>query len=357
MDIKKLLELTLKNNASDLHIIFGIAPTLRINGELEPITGKISFEKAEIKEAILSILDENQKKIFLKKKELDFSFEFEQGTRFRVNAYHAQGNAAASFRLIKPRIPSIEELNLPEALYQFVDLRQGFVLVAGPTGHGKSTTVAAILEEINKTKKVHIVSIEDPIEYVLQAKKSIISQREIGNDSLSFKNALRSCLREDPNVVFVGEMRDLESIALALTIAETGHLVFSTLHTNSSAQTIDRIIDVFPEGAKDQIRLQLANVLGAVISQRLVPSLNNDQLFPATEILLSNPAIRTAIREGKTHMIDNVIQTSLEAGMITLERSLAVLVRQGKIGLETAQSFALKPEDLNRQLRQEKTRV
>ena len=356
MDIKKLLELALKNNASDLHILFGIAPTLRINGELEPITGKTSFEKSEIKEAILSLLDENQKKIFLEKKELDFSFEFERGTRFRVNAYHAQGSVAASFRLIKPRIPTIEELNLPEMLRRFTELRQGFVLVVGPTGHGKSTTVAVILEEINKNRKVHIVSIEDPIEYVLQAKRSIISQREIGGDSLSFQNALRSCLREDPDVVFVGEMRDLETIALALTIAETGHLVFSTLHTNSSAQTIDRIIDVFPEGAKGQIKLQLASVLGAVISQRLIPSLNKDQLFPAVEILLSNPAIRTAIREGKTYMIDNVIQTSLEAGMVTLERSLAVLVRQGKIDLEAAQSFALRPEDLNRQLRQEKTK-
>lgn len=353
MDIKKLLELTFKNNASDLHILYGVSPTLRINGVLEPITGKTDFSRQEIKEAVLGLLDENQKKIFLKKKELDFSFKLEGVARFRVNAYHAQGNISAAFRLIKPTIPTIEELNLPETLNQFVDLRQGFILVTGPTGHGKSTTVASIIEKINKTRRTHIVSIEDPIEYVLKAKRSIISQREIGGDTLSFQNALRSCLREDPDVVFVGEMRDLESIALALTIAETGHLVFSTLHTNSAAQTIDRIIDVFPTGAKQQISLQLANVLGAVISQRLVPTVD-DSLVPAVELLISTLAVKTAIREGKTHMIDNVIQTSLEIGMTSLERSLAGWVRKGKISVETAQSFALRPEDLTRQLRQQK---
>jgi len=345
-----LLKLTISNNASDLHIIPGTPPTLRINGQLEPVTnGEVLTPQATGK-LIPEVLTEQQKQDYLKKRELDFSFSLEDGSRFRVNVYFSKNGMAGAFRAIKAQIPKIDDLNLPNIIHQFTDLRQGFVLVTGPTGHGKSTTVASILEEINSSRKAHIISIEDPIEYLLQPQKSIISQREIGGDTLSFSSALRSCLREDPDVVFVGEMRDLESISLALTIAETGHLVFSTLHTNSAAQTIDRIIDVFPEGSKSQIRLQLANVLGAVISQRLLPTLNNSRA-PAIELLIANAAVRNSIREGKTHMIDNIIQTSLDFGMVSLERSLADMVRKGLVDVETAQSFSLRPEELNRQLR------
>jgi len=351
MTIKELLELTVKNRASDLHLLAGVPPTIRVNGELMPVTSARPLTPDEVKEMVLSMLSEEDKELFLEQRELDFSYTLGGEYRFRVNAYFTRGKAAAALRAISNKIPTIKELNLPEILHQFVDLKQGFILVTGPTGHGKSTTVASILAEINRTRKAHIVSIEDPIEYVIKPDKAIISQREIGDDTLAWKNALRSVLREDPDVVFVGEMRDLETIASALTIAETGHLVFSTLHTNSAAETIDRIIDVFPEGAKQQIRLQLANVLGAVISQRLVPSLDNSRV-PAVEILLSTHALKTAIRESKTHMIDNIIQTSLELGMVSLERSLAGWVKKGKISLEVARLFALRPNELNRQLRQ-----
>jgi len=350
MDIKSLLKLTISNNASDLHIVPGTPPTLRINGRLEPIANSEILTPQITEKLIPEILTEEQKQDYLKKKELDLSYSLKDGSRFRVNVYFARNGMAAAFRAIKAEIPKIDDLNLPSIIHQFAELRQGFILVTGPTGHGKSTTVASILQEINANRKAHIVSIEDPIEYLLQPQKSVISQREIGGDTLSFSSALKSCLREDPDVVFVGEMRDLESISLALTIAETGHLVFSTLHTNSAAQTIDRIIDVFPEGSKSQIKLQLANVLGAVISQRLLPTLNNSRA-PAVELLIANAAVKNSIREGKTHMIDNIIQTSLDFGMISLERSLADMVKKGVVDIETAQSFSLRPEELNRQLR------
>ncbi len=356
MNIRQLLELTIKNKASDLHLIVGIPPTLRINGDLQAVTGAGVLESEQAKSLVLATLDEKQKQLFLDNKEIDFSYALPDGSRFRANAYFAQGSMAIALRAIQAEVPTIKELNLPEILYQFAALRQGFILVTGPTGHGKSTTVASILKEINENQKVHIVSIEDPIEYILEPRKSIISQREVGHDTLSWKKALRSCLREDPDVVFVGEMRDLETIASALTIAETGHLVLSTLHTNSAPQTIDRIIDVFPEGSKRQISLQLASVLGAVVSQRLIPTVDNSRV-PAVEILLSNPAVKTAIRENKTHMIDNIIQTSLESGMVLLERSLASWIRQGKVNLETAQSYAIRPDELNRYLRQQKITI
>jgi len=351
MEIKKLLALTVKNKASDLHLLVGVPPMLRINGELMPVTGAEPLTPAKTKELVFSVLNDVRKEKLIKEKSVDFSYSLAEGSRFRVNAYFTQGQFAAAFRMINARIPTIEELNLPEVIHQFTKLRQGFILITGPTGHGKSTTAASMLEEINQTRKDHIITIEDPIEYLLKPKKSIVSQREVGQDSLSFARALRSCLREDPDVVFLGEMRDLETITLALTIAETGHLVFSTLHTNSAPQTIDRIIDVFPEGAKRQVTFQLANVLAAVISQRLVPTVDGSRV-PAVEVLIANAAVRTSIREGKTHMIDNIIQTSVDMGMISLERSLASWVRQGKIEMEMAESFALRPQELNRQLRQ-----
>lgn len=345
MEIKKLLEMTLNKGASDLHLITYVPPILRIHGVLSPITGLEPLAKEEVEELVFSLVNEEQKEILLVNKELDFSFAFGEQARFRVNAYYQKGELAAALRSIPMKIPTIEELNLPEICHAFTKLKQGFILFVGPTSHGKSTSLASIIEEINQNRAEHIVTIEDPIEYVFRHQKSIVSQRELRGDTHSWPIALRSCLREDPNVVMIGEMRDLETMAMALTIAETGHLVFSTLHTNSASQSIDRIIDVFPEHQQDQIRMQLSSTLEAIISQRLLPCLEGGRI-PATEILLATPAVRAVIREGKTHMIDNIIQTSVEMGMRMLEMDLTRLVREGKISLDVAQMYALRPEEL-----------
>lgn len=347
--LNHLLNLTINNKASDLHLLAGYQPTLRVNGELYPIAGEAILGEDGVRDLIMLLLKERKDR-FLREKELDFSYSF-KGGEFRVNVYHQQGLPAASLRFIRAKIESLSELNLPETLKIVTEWQQGFVLVTGPTGHGKSTTVAALLEEINRSRRAHIITVEDPIEYRIKPVKAIISQREIEIDTLNWSRALRSCLREDPDVVFIGEMRDLETIQAALTIAETGHLVFSTLHTNSAAETIDRIIDVFPSGAREQVRAQFANALGMVISQRLIPSDNSGRI-PAIEILTSTAAVKTAIREGKTHMIDNIIQTSGELGMCLLENSLASLVRQGKISPERAKAFAIRRTELIRMLRQ-----
>ena len=270
--------------------------------------------------------------------------------RFRVNAYTQKGSLAASFRRIPLLIPEIGKLGLPKIIYGFTSLRQGLVLVTGPTGHGKTTTLAAIINEINQQRAEHIVTIEDPIEFAFTPIKSIISQREMGQDTHSWKMALKSVLREDPNVVLIGEMRDYETISAAITIAETGHLVFATLHTNSASQTIDRIVDVFPEEQQVQMRLQLSNVIEGVFSQRLVPTVDNKRVV-AHETMLGTSAIKTLIREGKTHQIDNVLQTSQEAGMNTIEMSLADLVKNGSVAMEVALSYSLRPELLNRLVR------
>jgi twitching motility protein PilT len=344
--IEEILRLAVANKASDVHLSVGYLPKIRIHGELVDITsvGMIGEE-----DLILSLLTEEQKQKFFKEKELDISVTVDKA-RFRTNVYTKKGVAGAVLRVIQDEIPSLSSLNLPDSIKSFANLKQGFVLVTGPTGHGKSTTVASILNEINKEKAVNIVTIEDPVEYIIEPIKSIVSQRELGADTLSFDRALRSVLREDPNVVFVGEMRDLETIQLALTVAETGHLIFSTLHTNSAAQTIDRIIDVFPEGSKPQIRLQLASVLSAVISQRLVPSINGGRV-PAVEILTASNATANTIREAKTFMIDNIIQTGVDLGMMSLEMSLASLVKKGLITEETAMSYSLKPTEMQASLR------
>jgi twitching motility protein PilT len=301
-------------------------------------------------EMIMSILDEEQKKKFMEEKEWDFSIEVD-GSRFRVNIFLQKGMVSAALRIIPPDIPTFEDLSLPEIFNSFLEYKQGFILVTGPTGMGKSTTVASMLNKINNQTASHIVTVEDPVEYLIKPKLSIVSQREVGHDTLDFPLALRSSLRQDPNIVFVGEMRDLETIQSALTIAETGHLVFSTLHTNSAAQTIDRIIDVFE--VKEQIRTQLASVITAVISQRLVPTIDG-KLTPAFEILVATPAVKNCIREGKVFMIDNIIQTSSDVGMISLESYLAKLVKSGKISEEVATSYALKPADLQNSLRSNK---
>jgi len=350
MEINELLEITINKGASDLHLIPGVPPMLRVDGMLAPIVGREALTAETVQELVFSLVNEEQKEIILLNKELDFSFNYQNKGQFRVNAYHQRGKLAVALRLLPMKIPTIEELNLPDICHNFTQLRQGFILVTGPTGHGKSTTLASMVEEINQNQATHIITIEDPIEYTFEHKKSIISQREIKADTHSWQIALRSCLREDPDVVLIGEMRDYETIASSLTIAETGHLVFSTLHTNSAAQSIDRIVDVFPEHQQGQVRMQLSGTLEAILSERLMPALGGGRI-PAIEILLATPAIRTSIREGKTHLIDNIIQTSVEVGMKTLEMDLARLVNGGKISLETAQRFALRPGELMRLVR------
>jgi twitching motility protein PilT len=347
MEINELLETTYKNNASDLHLIVGFPPMLRVDGMLQPVSGKDTLTAKTSQELVLKLLSDEQKDLFLVNKELDFSFSYGEKGRFRINAYYEKGNISAALRLLPSRIPHLQELNLPKIYSKFSELKSGFILVTGPTGHGKSTTLASIIEEINKTRKEHIVTIEDPIEYVYKGKESIVSQRELHADTHSWEIALRSVLREDPNVVLVGEMRDYETIAAALTIAETGHLVFATLHTNSASQTLDRIVDVFPEHQQAQVRMQLSNTIEAVLSQRLLPALDGGRI-PACEILLATPAVKATVREGKTHLIDNIIQTSTELGMLTLEMSLADWVKNGKLSMETAIQWSIRPEQLTR---------
>ncbi|MFH0863910.1 MAG: type IV pilus twitching motility protein PilT [Candidatus Gottesmanbacteria bacterium] len=348
MDILELLDITNRRDASDLHLIVGNKPTLRVDGELVALIDKDIITPEEAEHLIFSILTSEQKELYLANKELDFSYATKEA-RFRVNVYFQQAGMTAAFRLIPLKIRAIDELNLPAICHTFASLRQGFILVTGPTGHGKSTTLSAIINEINQTRATHIVTIEDPIEYVYPRGKSIISQREMHLDTHSWDVALRSCLREDPDVVLIGEMRDYETIAAALTIAETGHLVFATLHTNSAAQTVDRIVDVFPEHSKAQVRMQLAGTLEGIFSQRLLPAINGGRI-PACEILIATPAVKSTIRDGKSHLIDNIIQTSGELGMLLLENTLARLVKSGKIEKTVAQNFAIRPDELDRLL-------
>jgi len=349
MSIQELLAETARLDASDLHIIAGFAPTLRIADTLHPVTGTSVLTPAASEELILSVCTDLQKELFLVNKELDFSVSTPQG-RFRVNIYHQKGTIAGAFRYITSTIRSIEALGLPNILYEFTKLRQGLILVTGPTGEGKSTTLAAMIQHINETRGLHVITIEDPVEYVYPPGLSLISQREMHEDSHSWAVALRSVLREDPDVVLIGEMRDYETIATALTIAETGHLVLATLHTNSASQTVDRIIDVFPQGQQNQIRFQLANTLEGVVSQRLVPALSGGRLA-ICEVMTGIPAVRSIIRDGKTNQLDNVILTSSEFNMISLEMSLAKAVLNGKISVEVASSYAMQPEDLGKMIK------
>lgn len=350
MTIQQLLDVTIVKNASDLHLLVGYPPQMRINGDLVPVAGEESLTGAELESMITSLVNKAQYDKYKNDLELDFSFDFEGKSRFRVNLYHQKGAAAAALRLLPNKIPTLVELGLPTVLNKIATLRQGFILVTGPTGHGKSTTLASIINQINLSRSVHILTIEDPIEYVYPKSKALVSQREVLGDTRSWGESLRSALREDPDVVLIGEMRDLETIAAAITIAETGHLVFATLHTNSAAQSIDRMIDVFPENQQAQIRLQLASVFEGIISQRLVPTLTPGRVA-VTEILFATPAARNMIREAKTYLIDNLIQTSAELGMMTLETSLAKYVKDGKISSEIAMKFAVRPDLLAKLLR------
>ncbi|KKU94182.1 type IV pili twitching motility protein PilT [Candidatus Amesbacteria bacterium RIFCSPHIGHO2_02_FULL_48_21] len=347
MTIQQLLQYTIQHGCSDLHLVVGSPPIVRKDGSLVAVAGEEKLTDARVEQLVAGVMSTEQKQILLVNKEIDFSFSYGDEARFRVNAYFQRNSQAASFRWISAKIPMIDSLGLPKIAHDFAILKQGFVLVTGPTGHGKSTTLAAILEEINQTRPVHVVTIEDPIEYVYTSAKGIVSQREVHNDTHSWEIALRSVLREDPDVVLIGEMRDFETIAAALTIAETGHLVFATLHTNSAAQTMDRIVDVFPENQQPQVRAQLSANLEAVLSQRLIPRIGGGRVL-AYEIMVGTSAVRTAIREGRTHMLDNIIMTSAEYGMVPLEGMLARLVREGVITLEVAQAYAIRPADVAR---------
>lgn len=346
-DIKEILNKVVSLKASDLHLTIGAMPTLRINGKLGPLAGYKVLDESTLEDLIFSLLNQDQKELLLVNKEVDFSFSLATEARFRVNAFYQKGYLAASLRSIPFKIPSLDELNLPKFLYKFANLPQGFILVTGAAGQGKSTTIAALIDYINENRAEHIITIEDPIEYVFAHKRSIIEQREMHLDTHSWEIALRSVLREDPNVVLIGEMRDYETISSAMTIAETGHLVFATLHTNSAAQTVDRIVDVFPDHQQQQVRVQLSSVLEGVISQRLVSTLDGGRM-PACEIMMASAAVKNVIREGKTHLIDNIIATSLDMGMTTLEHYLANLVNTGKISYDEAKSKTLKLEVLSR---------
>lgn len=347
--IENLLEIVVKEGSSDLHITVGSPPMLRIDGRLKPVPNIPPLTEKEVESLIFSIIDETQKAIFLKDMEIDFSFSFGDLARFRANAYHQRGNMAIALRLIPKNILSLESLGIPKIVNEFASFPRGLVLITGPTGSGKSTTLSSIIDKINKEQPYHIITIEDPIEFIHQNNKSVIQQREVHYDTRSFSAALRSVLREDPDVVLIGEMRDLETISSAITIAETGHLVFATLHTNSASQSVDRIVDVFPSHQQQQIRSQLSSVLRAIISQRLIPAIGGGRVV-ATEIMISNPAIRNIIREGKNHQLEAVIQTSTEEGMQTMDKSLASLVKSGKISLENAQAFATDKKEIERMM-------
>lgn len=343
--IKILLELTIKEQASDLHLSVGNPPTLRIGGRLLPLVKMKPLSPEDVQGLIFPLLTPEQRQRIFSVKEIDFSYSFKKNARFRVNVFFQKGSLSAALRLIPFKIPTIEELNLPPILHQFTQPTQGFVLISGPSGQGKSTTLAALIDEINSQRTEHIITIEDPIEYIFENKKSLIAQREVYQDTLSFARALRSTFRQDPNVIMLGEMRDPETISIALSAAETGHLVFSTLHTNSASQTIHRIVDSFPAEQQSQVRAQLSGSLLGVISQRLIPRIKGG-LIPALEIMITTPAIANLIRENKIHEIPLVIETSSEIGMISLNRYLANLVRVKEISLENALSYSLDPVEL-----------
>jgi twitching motility protein PilT len=349
--IETILEEVVKRKASDLHIQVGLPPMLRVDGALMPITGISDLDAKTIEVLLFSLLDEEQKSIFIKDKEFDFSFAFGELGRFRVNLFHERGNLAAAFRLLNNDIPSIEQLKLPPIIDKFSEFPRGLVLVTGPTGSGKSTTLAAMINKINQEKAVHIVTVEDPIEYTHRSNKSIIVQREVHYDTYSFSAALRSVLREDPDVVLLGEMRDLETIANAITIAETGHLVLATLHTNGAAQSIDRMIDVFPPHQQPQVRSQLSNILMAIVSQRLIPSVGGGRI-PAAEILVANSAVRNLIREGKTAQMEAIIQTGSEFGMQSMDKTLVGLIHSGDISYDEARNYAVDLKELDRLMRE-----
>ncbi|MCC6686287.1 MAG: type IV pilus twitching motility protein PilT [Fimbriimonadaceae bacterium] len=350
LHIDALLDIVVDRNCSDLHIAVDSPPIVRDDGALK----KLNFEKftPQVTQRMMyEIISDDQIHRFETTLELDFSYALPKGrARFRVNLYRDRGAVAAAFRLISSRIPTVRELNLPPILEQLTERPRGLILVTGPTGSGKSTSLAAMINKINTDTAVHIITIEDPIEYLHTHKQSLINQRELGQDTKSFNNALRASLREDPDVLLVGEMRDVETISLAITAAETGHLVFATLHTNNAAESIDRMVDVFPPGQQEQIRVQLSNNLVAIISQQLLPRASGKGRIPANEIMIATPAIRNLIREGKTHQIPSTIQTSGGLGMTTMDQALRDLYMKGIVTLDEAMSRCQNQEELKKMI-------
>lgn len=344
-EIRELLLITVREQASDLHISVGHYPVLRIAGRLVPLVKMRKLTSEDAQGLAFALATDEQKQRVLSVKEIDFSYNFDNKARFRVNIFFQRYNISCALRLIPAEIQTVEELNLPPVLHRFIQPSQGFVLLTGPSSQGKSTTLAALIDEINHTRADHIITIEDPIEYVFGDDRSIIEQREVYQDTLSFARALRSTFRQDPDVIMVGEMRDPETISIALSAAETGHLVFSTLHTNSAAQTVHRIVDSFPAEQQNQIRAQLSGSLLGVVSQRLIPRIRGG-LIPACEIMITTPAVANLIRENKIHELPLVIETSTELGMISLNRYLVNLVKNKEISLDNALSHSLDPVEL-----------
>jgi twitching motility protein PilT len=350
IDFADLLMEVVARKASDLHITAGAHPTIRVRGRLTPLEDYPKLSGADTREIVYSILNNDQRQRLETEWQLDFAYSIPGHARFRVNAYFQRGAMGAAFRLIPFGLSSIEELGLPAVVHEFTRKPRGFVLVTGPTGSGKSTTLAAMIDAINRSREEHIMTIEDPIEFLHGHKKCLVNQRELGADAKSFGEALKAALRQDPDVILVGEMRDLETISTALTAAETGHLVFATLHTQDTAQTIDRVIDVFPAHQQGQVRVQMSVALQGIITQQLLPTADGSGRVVACEVLVPTPAVRNLIREGKTHQIYSVLQTSSAAGMQTMDSSLASLVRAGVISQSLAESRSSSPEELGRLL-------
>ena len=347
--LNTLLDDTVREGASDLHLLAGRHPVIRVSGTLIPLVKHPLLSRENTAAFLSEFLSEEDEKLFAERKEIDFSHSYKETARFRGNGYLEKGNIGIALRLIPRKIRSLAELALPPVLESFAKKRQGFFLVVGPMGHGKSTTLAALIELINQTRAEHIMTIEDPIEYMYEEKLSIIDQREVRVDTSDFKTALISLFREDVDVALVGEMREHETISSVVTAAETGHLIFSTLHTNNAAQTVDRIIDVFPPAQQEQIRLQLASSLTGIFSQRLLPRISGGRV-PAYELLIVNNAVSNLIREKRTHELSTVIETGFEQGMIDMNRSLAELVRRGEITPETALLYSPNPRVIERLL-------
>ncbi len=351
MEMRELLELVVEKNASDLHLAVGVPPVLRVHGKLEFLQGSDKLTPHESERLVFSTLNDEQRERFIAKRELDFSFGIPNLSRFRINVHRQRGSIAASIRRLATEIRSIEELGLPKIVADLASLPKGLVLVTGATGSGKSTTLAAMIDVINDTRALHIITIEDPIEYLYTHKKSVIEQREVSSDTDSFAIALKYVLRQDPDVILVGEMRDLETMAAAVTSAETGHLVLATLHTSDAVQTIDRIIDVFPYQQQQQIRIQLSLALQGVVSQQLIPRADGKGQVPAVEIMVATPAVRNLIRESKTHQVYSIIETSAKLGMQSMDQALYSLCIEGKITSEEALTKGRDPEALRRKLR------
>jgi twitching motility protein PilT len=344
--IDELLDECLQMGGSDLHLAAGAPPTARVNGQLVPFDGYAILRGDAIERLVFAILDERKIASFNSEMELDTSYSIPGKSRFRMNVFRQRGSIGAVLRTIPFHIPDFDSLHMPPVIRTFAQLPRGLVLVTGPTGSGKSTTLASLLDIINRTKAVHILSCEDPIEFLYGHKKAIVNQREVGEDTKSFANALKRALREDPDVILVGEMRDLETIHMALTAAETGHLVFATLHTQSAAQTVDRIVDVFPPDQQGQIRVMLATSLQAVVTQQLLPTADGIGRAAAVEILIATPAVRNLIRERKGYQLTSQMQSGARFGMVTMDQNLASLVRLHRITIETALEYASNPDDL-----------